>query len=141
MYDNMPEYDFKAVYMFPCGWRLDTIVTDTVSRDASRARLLCLTNLQQVGEGVMVRLALSLKAIWSWEMPPYKYILLNCFSCLATVRPVLTFDPPRHVSLLPILTPKNSHMCSYSMQCSQTHVVNVEHKIILQMLAAQVIWL
>lgn len=64
MYNNMHKSDFKTVYLFPCGRRLANIVKDTVSRDVSRARLLRLTNLQrQVGEGVMVRLALSLKAI------------------------------------------------------------------------------
>lgn len=41
---------------------------------------------QQVGEGVV-------EAIWSWEMPPYKYILLNGSGCLPNVGPVLTSDP------------------------------------------------
>lgn len=59
----------------------------------------CFTT-QQVDEGVMVWQALTLKAIRPWEMSTYKYILLNCISCLATARPVLTFDP-LHLSLLP----------------------------------------
>lgn len=64
MYDNMHKSDFKTVYLFSFGCRLANIVTDAVSRDVCRAQLLRLTNLQrQVGEGVIVRLALSLKAI------------------------------------------------------------------------------
>lgn len=97
----------------------------------NRVQLLHCTNLQQqVGEGVVVGQALSLKAIWSWEMPPYKYTLLNCFSCLETVRLVLTFDPYTCLSSpRPWWSPILIHVFLSDVKlglCTQTHEGNGE---------------
>lgn len=82
------------------GQRKDTLLVQAAASDinvdvgVSGGWLLCCRDLQQqVGISAAARLVHGLKAIWSREMPPYKYMLLDCFSCLATVGPDLTSDP------------------------------------------------
>lgn len=82
---------------------------------------------QQVDEGAVVRQALTLKAIWSREMPLSKYILLHCSFCLASV---VTFDPYTCLVSPTLVDLRSSFMCSSNMYCQslrlcpRTHVGN-----------------
>lgn len=77
MCDHTKGYMFWDCTHISCGTeprRCYSIVT--VSRDES-------ANLhQQVGGGVAVQPFLNLKATWSWEILPYKYIMLTGLSCM-----------------------------------------------------------
>lgn len=79
----------------------------TVSRDES-------ANLhQQVGGGVAVQPFFNLKATWSWEILPYKYILLTGLSCMQLWQATHDLWPYTSLSFLLSHKPKKEKAQSF----------------------------
>lgn len=104
----------------------------TVSRDES-------ANLhQQVGGGVAVQPFLNLKATWSWEILPYKYILLTGLSCMQLWQ--ATHDLWPYTSLSFLLSHKPKKEKSSKFWCNFRHR-RVQDKCDIVGATAGLIWL
>lgn len=114
MCDHTKGYMFWDCTHISCGTeprRRYSIVT--VSRDES-------ANLhQQVGGGVAVQPFLNLKATWSWEILPYKYILLTGHSCMRLWQ--ATHDLWPYTSLSFLLSHKPKKEKSSKFWCNFRH--------------------